>query len=619
MTKKEMLALLKKADEQYYNQEKSDLTDKQYDELKDEFTKQYPEHEYSKQVGAKVSSSFVKVKHSIEMGSQSKVNSFEELNEWAKKYAKDYVFNFLVSEKVDGFSLSLIYKKGKLHQAITRGDGIEGEDVTENVKKIKLIPHEIKSKKDQEIFRGEAVLFISDFNDYFSDKANPRNAAAGTIRRLDGERCEHLSFLCYDIVDESLETEAEKFEKIKKLGFTSPEYFICKDLEAIEKIHSEYENGKRVESSYEMDGLVVCMNQIQVQKELGIIDQRPRYSRAYKFSAEEKETVLEDVSWFVGRTGRITPVGKVTPVEVSGVVISNVTLHNLSEIKRLDLTLGCKISLKRAGDVIPKVEQVLNKTKNPIVFPSHCPSCANKTYAEDVFLVCRNKKCPAQEKESLNYWIKSLDIKGIGEELVAKLYDLSIVNEPRDFYTLTAEVLESLDRQGEKSSKKAIQAIHAKKDIPLAVFIKALGIANISEKTAELILEKFDSLEKILDADEKELSNIHGIGPIVAKNIKIGLKERKKIIENVSPYLNLIKKEKKEGIFSGKSFCFTGFRSKELEAEIENKGGKIASGVSKTLSYLVVKSKEESSSKSKKASELGISIIDESDLKKMLK
>lgn len=623
-TAQEYVDFLTKANDAYYNTGEAVMTDKEYDDLRDEFTDRFPDHEFVKSVGAIIldQATFAKVKHEIPMGSQAKVNTSAELMDWSVKQQEKVKtkFSYVISEKIDGFSLSLKYVQGELVQAITRGDGVTGEDVTVNVKKMKQVPLTL-SKKLSAIFRGEAVLFIADFNEFFGDKANPRNAAAGTVRRLDGERCEHLTFLCYDILssDVKLKTEVEKFKTINQLGFASPKISEAKNTEEVIKVWQEYESGKRQNSEYEMDGLVVTVNDLESQNILGIVDQRPRFSRAFKFSAQMGETEIERVEWFVGRTGRITPVAVVKPIKLAGVTISNITLHNLSEINRLGVTLNSKVLIKRAGDVIPKIEQVIKVGKTPIEIPEQCPSCQEDTSAEDIFLWCRNKTCPAQGYGTLLHWVKSLEIKGFGDELVQQLFDAKLVTEPADFYKLTVEDIASLERRGEKSATKVLEALHAKKELTVPEFIKGLGITQVSDKIAEVVQAQYNSLEEITDASVEDLSAIHGIGNIFAEKLINGLKDRKSIVKNLLTHVTLKKYQMVSGgILSEQSFCFTGVRDKNLEKDIARLGGKIVSGVAKTLTYLVAKDLEESSSKLIKARELGVQILTLSEAQKVV-
>lgn len=622
-TAEEYVKVLKAADDAYYNKdENSDLmSDAVYDTLKDEFLERFPEHEYSKEIGAVVkSSAFSKIQHEIPMGSQSKVNTLEELKDWVKK-TKEKVgdFSFFVSEKLDGFSLALKYKE-KLEQAISRGDGVVGEDLTNNAKKIKEVPSKISVDKKTQV-RGETILKKSVYEKHFSDKANPRNAAAGTIRRLDGERCEHLSYRAYDLLieGEDFSTEEEKFKRLKDLGFKVPSHKLCKTIEEVQAFYESYEQKLRAQEDLEMDGLIVTVNEIKKQKTLGIISNKPRYSRAYKFSAQSGLTVIKEVVWQVGRTGRITPVAKTDPVKVAGVTISSVTLHNLSEIEKLGVKIGQTVEVLRAGDVIPKIVKVINEKGTKIKVPTACPVCGEKTSVGEIFLTCENSNCEAKLYHSLVHWVKSLDIKGFGQELVDRLQEEGLVGEPADFYKLTVDEVAGLERMGTKSAEKVLKELNSKKELSIPTFIKALGIAQISEKTIELLLPTHPSLEDILKSKEEELAKIHGIGEITAKLLLEGLRIRKDIIKNLLEFITLKKpKIVVGGKLQGQSFCFTGVRDKNLEVTIVELGGKIASGVSSSLSYLVAKDPEENSSKLKKARELKIPIITLEQAKEMV-
>ena len=609
-TSQEYVEVLTKASDDYYNLGESSMSDAEYDTLFDEFQARFPDHEFFKSIGASVNGLFSKVTHEIAMGSQSKVNTLEELKDWWKKTEEKVgPFQVLVSEKLDGFSLSLGYDKKALTQGITRGDGIVGDDVTQNVLKITEIPKKIKDNKKLTV-RGEVLISKETYIKSFADKANARNAAAGTIRRLDGERCELLSFRGYDVVGETFKTEEEKFKFIESLGVKTPAYKLCSSVEEVQEFWVEYENKKRNTQPFEMDGLVVMVNDIKLQEILGIINQKPRYSRAYKFSAESGISVLEDCEWQVGRTGRITPVGKVTPVKVAGVTISSVTLHNLSEINRLGLKLGQRVEIKRAGDVIPKITKVLDTKGVNIVIPRLCPECEQPTTVGEIFLTCENPNCSAKHYFSLLHWVKSLEIKGFGEELVERLFDAELIHDASDFYTLTKEQLENLDRMGEKSAEKVLKELHSKKTLTIPVFIKALGIPQASEKTVELILPHKQTLEDIMSATEKDLGQIHGIGEITAKTLIEGLQHRKKVIEKLLAFITLTLPKKIEGgKLQGQSFCFTGVRDKNLEQALVEAGAKIASGVSKNLTVLIAKDPDEQSSKLQKARDLGVEVL----------
>lgn len=608
-TEKQYISILKKANEDYYNGE-SDLSDEDYDKLYDEFKKLYPKSKFFSEVGAKVQSTFKIVKHKIPMGSLLKVNNEEELDFWFKKYAesKETVW----SEKVDGLSVSLYYKDGSFTQAVTRGDGSEGEDVTENVRKMKFL--KTLKKKYTGFIRGEIVLTKDLFKKHFSDKANPRNAASGSVRRLDGEKSEHLTVLCY-YIETPTKTEEQRFKLISDLGLKTPAYGVCKTIEQIQKVWQKYEDKARESAEYEIDGICVYVNSIADQEELGSVDNRPRYARAYKFSPQSAISTLEEVSWQVGRTGRITPVAKITPVNVAGALIKNVSLHNLAEIARKNVSIGAVIHVERKGDVIPQITKSVGEG-TPIDIPTKCPSCASKLVKEDIFLLCTNPKCPEQNIQNLLFWLKTLDIKGFGDKMVEKLYNEKIVTKIEDFYSLTETQISELERSGEKLAKKLILELHSKKSLEPELFIKALGVQDLGESVSKLILEKH-KFEDIFILTHEDLVKIHGIGKETATTVVEGLQRKKSEIGRLLKIISL--KEKKQGRLSGKAFCFSEVRDKALEQRIKDEGGTVSDSVNKGLTALIVKSAQGTSSKIEKAKKNNIPVIAIADAESIFK
>jgi len=602
---------LKKASEAYYLNQPI-MTDEEFDLIQDEYKRLYPNHPFWKEVGTKIKSSpFKKVKHSIPMGSLLKINTQQELNSWISKYVNKN--KILWSEKVDGLSISLYFENGNLTKAITRGDGEIGEDVSSNVFKMKILK-QLKSKFTGFI-RGEIFLKKSDFNKNFKDFANPRNAAAGLVRRLDGESSEHLSIYCYWIEGE-FETEQERFKKIEKLGLETPQWGVVDSEEKIQKIWQKYEDSSREKLDYEIDGICLYNNSVKEQDELGIVDNRPRFARAYKFSPQVGVSKLNTVQWQVGRTGRITPVAQIDPVNVAGATISNVTLHNLAEIKRLNVKIGSVIHISRAGDVIPKIIKATSG-KEEISVPKKCPVCSSQLKREEIFLICENKNCSEQIIESLLFWLKTLDIKGFGDKMVKKLFEEKKVLKIADFYKLKIEDLSSIERSGEKLATKLVDSLNSKKEIEPELFLKGLGIEDFGESVAKLILEKY-SFDSIFSLKFEDLTKIHGIGEETAKKVIEGLKEKKEEIKDLLKIISL--KEKKEGPLTGKSYCFTEFRDKDLEEKIKQAGGSISDSVNKSLTALIVKNKNGSSSKIEKAKKYGLIIMDlEEALKKDFK
>lgn len=606
----EYIKILTKASEDYYNDLPS-MSDEEFDKIYDEFKKLYPKSKFLSIVGARVQSNFKIVKHEILMGSLLKVNTLDEFVFWWEKYAESKLV--LWSEKIDGLSISLFYKNGVFTQAITRGDGSEGEDVTENVRQMKF--EKKLKKKFTGFIRGEIVLTKDLFKKYFSDKANPRNAAAGSVRRLDGTGCEHLSVYCYFIEDESIKTETERFKELEKLGLNTPKYGICKTSEEVQKVWQEYESSKRESADYEIDGICVYVDSVKDQEELGVVDNRPRYARAYKFSPQSAVSSLEQINWQVGRTGRVTPVAKITPVNVAGALITNVSLHNLAELKRKNIKIGAVIHVERKGDVIPQITKCLGDG-TAVSIPKKCPSCSSKLVEEDIFLMCNNLECPEQNIQNLLFWLKTLDIKGFGDKMVEKLYNEKIVTKIEDFYKLTESQIAELDRSGEKLAKKLVTELHSKKSLEPELFIKALGVQDLGESVSKIILEKH-KFEDIFELTFDDLIKIHGIGKETANTVVSGLKRKKQEIKKLLKIVSL--KEKKQGKLSGKSFCFSEIRDKNLEERIKNEGGTIADGVNKTLTLLIVKSLQGTSSKIEKAKKNNVPIIEISQVESIFK
>lgn len=591
--------ILDKASKDYYLNQPS-MSDEDFDNLLEEFKKIYPNHDYFKKVGSKIiESNFIKTKHQIPMGSLMKINQKEELDQWFLKYAKKNPI--LWSEKIDGLSISLKFVDGSFTQAITRGDGEVGEDVTQNVNKMKFVK-KLKQKFSGHI-RGEIFLKKSDFENHLNHFANPRNASAGIVRRLDGEQSEFLSIYCYWI-EGNFENESDRFKKIEELGLKTPNWGLCKNEDQIQSVWKDYEDKKRNDLDYEIDGICLYINDVSIQDELGIIDNRPRFARAYKFSPQSAVSKLLGINWQAGRTGRITPVAQIEPVNVAGAVISNVSLHNLAEINRLGIKKGSIIHVSRAGDVIPKITKAL-EGKGGLDIPHNCPACNHEVVREDIFLICPNVLCSAKRIESLLFWIKTLDVKGFGDKMIAKLYEKKLVLEIKDFYKLTDKDIADLDRSGEKIAQKLIKALHDKKEIEAPIFLKALGIEDFGESVAKLILDKYP-FSKIFNLNTKDLTEIHGIGPETAQKVVSGLKERKKEIDNLLKVIKIL--EKSEGVLSGKSYCFSEFRDKNLEMKIKSNGGTISDSVNKGLTALIVKNKNGTSSKIEKAKKYGIEV-----------
>jgi DNA ligase (NAD+) len=596
------------------------ILDEVYDTVKDYFLENFKSDKVESDVGfkPKTSSGFKKVKHKIVMGSLLKLTDFEDFKSWWKKYTNGVCF---WSEKIDGLSVSLEYEGGKFIQAISRGDSIMGEDITSNLLKSD-IPKIIKDKVKITV-RGEIFIKRSVFAKHFKEAINPRNAAVGLVKRLDSKETFYLSVLVYDVYsdEKSFRSLDEKIKYLKKICFSCPKSGIVNSPEELILIWEKYEKADRESADYEMDGLVITANDLSTHSKFGYVNNRPKYARALKFTSQTAITTLLSVDWQVGRTGRITPVALVKPVLIAGAMISKISIHNLAEINRLQIKLNQQIRVRRSGDVIPQIMEVINpKVGVEIVPPKKCPSCNMTNQIEDIFVICSNKKCPAQNYETLLHWVTVLDIKGFGDELVQQLVNAGKVNEPADFYKLTIEDISSLDRRGEKSAVKVLDALNSKKQITLPTFIKGLGIAGVGASITELAMSKFKTLNDLKKVKKvEELTSINGIGEISGQSLIDGLNENKDIIKNLLKYLSIIEEvENKTGKLFEKTFCFTGFRNKDIEKKIVSLGGKIVGGVVKDLSYLVTVDKDGSSSKIVKAKKLGIPVIEVDELNKLL-
>jgi DNA ligase (NAD+) len=605
------------AAENYYNQGKDYVSDTDFDLVRDSFESAYPEDPYFNEVGATPSLNeiFTKEAHSIPMGSLQKTPSIDELVSWANKNGLGQ--DLICSEKIDGLSVNLTYENGKLTKAVSRGDGKIGENITQNVMKMNVAKN-ISAKGTIHV-RGEIVLKKSLFDKHFKEKgmANARNAAVGSVRRLDGEGCEFLTILCYNVFSDGLDFDAQsaKLEFIKNvLKLEAPNWKRLK-IDSVLEVWKEYEDGARLKSDFEMDGLVLEFDELKLHETLGYVANRPKFAKAFKFTSEVGETILLEVMFQVGRTGRITPVGIIKPISLSGATINKVSLHNLREINRLGLKIGQSVLLRRSGDVIPQVVGVVNNEGTAIQIPETCPSCGSKT-ENDVFIMCSNPLCPAQVYQSLLFWVECLEVKGFGEKLVQQLFDLGKIKSIADFYRLEVKDIAELEKRGEKTATKVLNELNSKREMTIPDFIKGLGIGNVGKSTSELIMSKYDNLEKIRSITKiDDLISIQGIGETTAKDFIDGMSSNSKNIDEILKFIKIKEvKENSSGKFYGKSFCFTGFRDKELEKTIVDAGGKMATGVNKSLSYLVADDKDSVSEKIKKARDHGIAVLNKEDL-----
>ena len=577
--------------ELYFKKHKPIISDYDFDRLVERLRKLKPGSIVLEELGSDVSEGAKKIAHSSPMLSLDKCYSLKDLMSWAGKFEGDVV----ASPKIDGAAIAIRYDDhGKLYLSETRGDGMKGEDITKNVRQIKDIPQQVHDKNLE--VRGEVYMRLSVFKKYKEEFANPRNLAAGALKQKDPAKTRgyNLSFFAYELLGKDFDQEREKFAALKKMGFhTVPVEKIHKDEETLKKIYDRYV-AERDKFDFELDGVVYRVNRIDEQTRLGASAHHPRWAIAYKFQGDFGKTILRDVEWSVSRSGVITPIGIVDPVELSGATVSRVSLHNLGIIEKLGATLGAEVTMVRSGGVIPKLETVIKKTHHPIPIPKKCPSCAYPTKVVDEFLHCTNSKgCRKTKLGELRHFVDVLEIEGFGDKLIEQLYDAGYVEEVYDFFTLTEDDLLALERVGPILAKKLIGNVQSHRRVPLELFLRSLGIHELGKHASQVLAKNFRNLENILQVDPTELANIHTIGEVIAQSVTGGLKEKKPIIQKLLKHIHLEERQTaKKGKLSGRSFLFTGKMSAmqrgEAEKLVEHHGGEIAPGVSKDLDFLVI-------------------------------
>jgi DNA ligase (NAD+) len=651
-------AKLREHDYRYYVLSQPSISDKEYDELMKklkELEEKYPEFKTKDSPTVRVSGGilegFKTVKHKQKMLSLDNTYSFEELKDWDERVHKGLasaeLVEYVVELKIDGVSANITYEKGKLSIGATRGDGETGEDVTENIKTIRAIPLGLRGKDIPDLIelRGEIYMDRKDFALLNKERektaevlfANPRNAASGSLKLLDtgivAKR--RLNFFAHSLGEYKgviVHTQWEFLEKLKEWGMrTNPYSKFCKDLNEVIEYCKAWQE-KRDKLSYDIDGMVIKVNSISQQKKLGFTLKSPRWAVAYKFPAPQATTEVVKIHLQVGRTGVITPVAELKPVECGGVIIKHATLHNFDEIKRLNIKEGDRVLLERAGDVIPKVVKVVeSKGKKSFAIPKTCPECLSevvKEKEEDVAYRCINPSCPAQLERGLGHFAcrQAMDIQGLGEAALKQLVKLKLVKNFADIYKLKEEDLFKLELFKDKKIQNLISAIQKSKNQPLSRFIYALGIRHVGEKAAFVLARQFKTLDNLLAAKYEDLNKIYEVGPVMAKSIVdyFSCASTKKLIEDFKKVgLNL--KEQvpvvKHTALSGKTVVFTGelreFRRSEAEDLVRSLGGNASSGVSKDTDFVVVG--QNPGSKYDKAKKLGVKIINESEFREMIK
>ena len=645
----------------YYVLDDPEISDAAYDRMMNrlkELETAHPElvtpDSLTVRVGGAPREGFSTVRHARPMLSLDNAFSFDALREWDRRVREgsgQEKIEYIAEHKFDGLSISLQFEDGVLARGVTRGDGATGEDVTPNVKTIRSIPlradtavlKKVKLPADFEV-RGEVMMTKKAFEALNREQeriggkifVNARNSAAGAVRVLDPSitAARRLDFFAYYLLVDGkvrFAKHSESLQALKQLRFrASDDWKLCAGIEAVIAYCEDWD-AKREKLAYEIDGVVIKVNSVAIQNELGYTAKAPRWAIAFKYPARQETTVVNDIIVQVGRTGTLTPVAVLEPVQVGGVTVSRSTLHNMDEIERLGLQIGDTVLIERAGEVIPHVLKVVKEGKNrkPFRMPRHCPECGSTIHhvEGEVAYRCVNAACPAKRKESILHFAgrHAMNIDGLGDKIVDQLVDKGLVKDVADLYALKESEVAGLERMAEKSAQNLLEEIEASKKNSLARLIYALGIQFVGERTAQLLAEHFSSLEELAAGKEEELEEVPEVGPKVAASI----------VEFFSEPANcqLIKKLRKAGVhptaekrvvksqkLAGKSFVFTGSlanRSREEAGELViQHGGKVSSSVSKKTSYVVVGT--DPGSKYEKAKELGVTILTEAEFEKLL-
>ena len=660
--KKRMEELTKKTSyyaKKYYDDDKPEISDFEYDmlmlELK-ELEKKYPEYiakdSYTQHVGGSVKAGFSKVEHEVPLLSMQDIFSLEEIDEYVNKIQKQAEENkienknFVVETKIDGLTASLEYKDGIFVRGSTRGNGLVGEDVTENLKTIKNIPKELTEKVNI-IVRGEVFISSKDFEKMNQEReengeetfANARNAAAGSLRQLDSKitKKRPLDIYVYNIQKiegKEINSHYEALKYLEKLGFNiNPIKIFCKNEEEVNNAIKEI-GQKRDSLTFGIDGAVIKVDDLNFREILGTTAKNPRWQIAYKYPPEQKETKLIDIVCNVGRTGVITPLAILDPVEVAGSTISKTTLHNEDFIREKDIKIGDTVVIQKAGDVIPEIVKVVKEkrdgTQKDFSMPKVCPVCGAETKREEgeSAVRCMGAECPAKLYRNLVHFVsrEAMNIDGLGENIIDQLMDRKLISNIADIYNLTFDDIKTLKKNGTKFATNLVNAIENSKQNDLYRLITALGIMHIGGKASKVLAKKFKNIDNLANARLEELSEIDDIGPIMAQSIVefFGGEQTKDLIKRLKEAgVNTESKEieSEDNRFEGNTFVLTGslqkFTRDEASNIIEKFGGKVSGSVSKKTSYLIAG--EDAGSKLEKARNLGTTILSEDEFLEMIK
>ena len=644
----------------YHVLDRQEISDEALDSLKHELyelEQKYPElvtpDSPTQRVGGKPLDKFSKVRHKVRQWSFEDVFNEEEIRKFDERVKKALekdlgrrpaVVDYVCELKIDGFKIILYYENGALKTAATRGDGVVGEDVTQNVKTIESIPLKTEREIDA-VVEGEIWMGKREFERLNAERkkkgespfANPRNVAAGSIRQLDPKiaASRKLDSFMYDLTllgekksaaRPRPETQFEELKLLQELGFkVNPHFKLCENIEEVIAFWKEWEK-KRSKEDYWIDGIVVKLNKVEWQERLGYTGKAPRFAVAFKFPAEQAATVVEDIQIQVGRTGALTPVAHLRPVTVAGSVVSRATLHNEEEIKRLDVRIGDTVIIQKAGDVIPDIVKVLKEMRDGgekvFKMPRKCPICGAPVVREEgsPIVRCPNKKCATRLRRALHHFVSKhgFDIEGLGPKAINALLDNGLIADAADIFDLKEGDVSPLERFAEKSAENLIKSISAGREISLPKFITALGILHVGERTARALAERFGSVEKLREASVEELESVNDIGDVVAKSVYDWFRDEynKRFLEKLLGRVKIKPFERrvsKPGKLTGKKFVLTGslksMTRDEAKEKIISLGGEVASSVSKNTDFVVAGS--DPGSKYERAKRLGVKVLNE--------
>lgn len=642
----------------YHVLDKQEISDAALDSLKNELEqleKKFPDlitpDSSTQRVGGEPLPKFKSVPHHSRMLSLTDAFAIEDVTQWEKRNQKIVPaqqggrpgqYEYFTELKIDGVAVALVYQDGQLTHALTRGDGLVGEDVTHNIRTIEAIPLSLRRKVTGRLeVRGEIYMLKKDFSKLNEQRvkkgetpfANPRNFAAGSIRQLDPKMTatRPLRFFAWEVTDgQAVATRREEYDTLQQLGFpVPPDARLFKNLTEIANYLKQEQD--RVRSyPFLVDGVVIKVNDLKLHDRLGIVGKAPRGAIAYKFAAEEATTVVEDIIVQVGRTGALTPVAHLKPVSVAGSTVSRATLHNAAEVARKDIRVSDTVIIRKAGDIIPEVIKSLPrlrpKSAKPFVMPKRCPICRSPVQSDDkgIIMRCTNKACFSQQRERILYAISraAFDIEGVGEKIVEQLLEANLIETPPDFWELTPGDLLGLPGFADVSAHKLIATIQGRKKLPLHRFLVALSIPHVGLVTAQDIARRFGTLTKVAQAATPELNAIEGVGQTVAQAISDFFKQAttKKLLADYQRVGIKITAEKNNGPLKNKTFVFTGSLGDITRDEAKQRvlflGGSVASTVGHSVDYVVVG--EEAGSKAAKATQLGLQLLTPEAFKKML-